>query len=400
MYFIQGIGEPTEGLIAQPVRSLLKGWGQDAAQIAAFSGLLALPWSLKPLYGVLSDFVPMAGYRRKGYLLLTSAATAFGLALLYALDLPSGAVALLLLLLLLPTIGVSFSDVVVDALMVEKGQPLGMTGVLQSVQWTAIYAGTIVTGVLGGYLAQTQQQQLGFLLCALCAGVMLLMAFFLVDERRYEHPARDLRSATSQVAKVARSPVVLAAAGFLFLWSFNPFNTAVLYVYMTRDMGMSEQFYGNTISVLSMAAIVASVAYGLYCRRVRFRLLIHTSIITGILATVAYWWMVDEVSAILVTVLVGFTYMTANLIQFDLAARVCPPEVAGTVFAILMALSNLATSLSTSLGGYLYELGLGLWGPRLAFNALVAMGAAATACCWFLVPVLSRYGTAVEQARP
>ena len=27
MYFIQGIGEPTEGLIAQPVRSLLAKWG-------------------------------------------------------------------------------------------------------------------------------------------------------------------------------------------------------------------------------------------------------------------------------------------------------------------------------------------------------------------------------------
>lgn len=30
MYFIQGIAEPTEGLIAQPVRSLLKTWGHSA----------------------------------------------------------------------------------------------------------------------------------------------------------------------------------------------------------------------------------------------------------------------------------------------------------------------------------------------------------------------------------
>jgi hypothetical protein len=44
--------------------------------------------------------------------------------------------------------------------------------------------------------------------------------------------------------------------------------------------------------------------------------------------------------------------MTATLIQLDLAARSCPPEAAGTVFATLMALENFAASLSTWLGGH------------------------------------------------
>ena len=44
IYFIQGIAEPTEGLVAQPVRSLLKSWGRGAFAIAAFTALLASPW--------------------------------------------------------------------------------------------------------------------------------------------------------------------------------------------------------------------------------------------------------------------------------------------------------------------------------------------------------------------
>ena len=77
IYFVQGIAEPTEGLIAQPVRSVLEGRGHSFAEITRFGALLAIPWSLKPLYGLLSDFVPLAGYRRKSYLILTSGGTGF-----------------------------------------------------------------------------------------------------------------------------------------------------------------------------------------------------------------------------------------------------------------------------------------------------------------------------------
>jgi hypothetical protein len=36
--------------------------------------LLALPWTTKPLFGLLSDFVPLFGSRRRNYLLLANGA--------------------------------------------------------------------------------------------------------------------------------------------------------------------------------------------------------------------------------------------------------------------------------------------------------------------------------------
>ena len=90
------------------------------------------------------------------------------------------------------------------------------------------------------------------------------------------------------------------------------------------------------------------------------------------------------------TVGVAFTYMTATLIQLDLAARTCPPETAGTVFAVLMALENLSASASTWLGGVLYDEGRNRWGSRGSFQVLVLIGSALTACCWLVVPLLTR----------
>lgn len=83
LYFIQGIAEPGEGLIAQPLRSLMRSWGESAASIATVSFLIALPWSLKPLFGLLTDFVPFLGSRRRSYLLLCSAATVISLGFLF-----------------------------------------------------------------------------------------------------------------------------------------------------------------------------------------------------------------------------------------------------------------------------------------------------------------------------
>jgi hypothetical protein len=64
VYFIQGIAEPTQGLIAQPVRSLLGDWGTPASTIGVFMGIVSIPWSIKPLFGLLADFVPFGRFPR------------------------------------------------------------------------------------------------------------------------------------------------------------------------------------------------------------------------------------------------------------------------------------------------------------------------------------------------
>ncbi len=78
--------------------------------------------------------------------------------------------------------------------------------------------------------------------------------------------------------------------------------------------------------------------------------------------------------------------MLGNLIQLNLAARMCPPTIAGSMFAMLMSVSNLAIIASTILGGCLYEVLAIQSGPAFAFTVVVLMGSATTALCWCLVP--------------
>jgi hypothetical protein len=50
--FCQGIAEPSDGLIAQPTRSLLKRWGHGPGDLGAFSMGVGLVWVLKPAFGL------------------------------------------------------------------------------------------------------------------------------------------------------------------------------------------------------------------------------------------------------------------------------------------------------------------------------------------------------------
>lgn len=385
VYFVQGVGEPTAGLIAQPTMSLLRRWELTPAEIATFLMLLGLPWSMKPLFGLISDFIPIAGSRRKVYLLTTTFATVVGLLAAWALELPKGSGNLLLLLLIVPTIGVAFSDVVADALMIEKGKPLGITGRLQSVQWAALYGAGILTGVLGGWLSQNDLEERGFLICGLLTCVTLVCTLVFVREDPWEGPRPLLGDALRALWRTARSPAVLGVGGFLFLWNFNPFSTNVLYTYVTERLKLSEQFYGYMSSVQAVTSIFACVLYGAIGHRFRSRALIHASIALGISATLLYWGIQGERSALVISAAVGFTYMLAGIIQLDLAARACTAETAGTTFAILMSLCNLSVSLSTGAGGTLSETLDAQLGPERGFQVLVAVGALFTAGCWPLM---------------
>jgi MFS family permease len=399
LYFIQGISEPTEGLVSQPTRSLLRNWGYGTAEVASFMAMLALPWSFKPLYGLLTDFVPLRGMRRRSWLLLTTLTAAAGLTTVYLFAPPPGMAWLLLSLLLMPTIGVAFSDVVIDALMVEESQPRGLTGRVQSVQWTAIYAATILTGLLGGYLSQWNRQELCFLIAGLTTFAGFILVLLAVREPRRMEIAHEptqsnrdrLRNAARAMWRTARHPGILTIGAFIFLWNFNPFTSSVLYMHMVEHMGFREDFYGKTVAIVSVGCMLASAAYGFYCRRLSVMQLVRLSIVAGVLATIAYWALGGVWSAAVISFVVGFTYMTGVLVQLDLAARVCEIETAGTTFALLMALSNFSVSISMYLGGQIYDAVASRTSYVFAFNTVVGIGALFTCCCLMLVPAIRRH---------
>lgn len=390
LYFIQGIVEPQSGVIYQPLLALLTAAGFSTEARGVFMSHIGLPWSFKPVFGLLSDFVPIAGYRRRSWLVLSGALTALGYGVLAIFPAARASYGGLLAAMFVANLAVAFTDVVVDATMVEAGQPLGMTGRLQSIQWGCMSGAIALAKLAGGYVAEPEWRHLGFVLCAVISCGTIVLTLWGVPEKRDAIPTQDAGSAIRSFGRAFRSPVILLGGAFLLLLNFNPFSGEVINAYETDVLQFDKPLIGRLDSASAWSQMAASFLYATYCTRVRFSVLVHASVLLGILSNLGYWWLQDSSSAVPIFLFTGFVYQTATMIQLDLAARVCPPQIAGTMFALLMALSNTGITLSSYFGGGWYDGLRANYGDRTAFHLLVAIGACFTAGCWVLVPWMLR----------
>jgi MFS family permease len=374
VYFAQGMWY----LPNQTITIVLKERGLSAAQVAAFFTITTVPWLVKPIYGLISDFVPLWGRRRTSYLILSAAlATGAGLTLGVGVEHTYGWLAGLFTLM---GLGLAFTDVLVDALMVENGKPRGLTGAFQAVQWGAVYTASILVGEVGGYLAERRSLGAAFVLASTFPLVSLFMTLLFVTEA----PARANRAAFRDTMTAIRAAMgerdVWVVAGFILFWTFSPsFGPALLY-YQTDVLGFSQQFIGHLAALGSLAAVAGAVVYAPLSRAVPLRRLVNLSIGLGVAGTFVYLGYRGPWAAVLIDTVFGAVGMITQLAFLDLAAKSCPRRVEATFFALLMSVYNGGTQGSQIVGGHLYD--------QLGYAPLVVISAGFTALAWLLVPLV------------
>ena len=89
VFVVEGVGQARVGIVLQPLTNFLKSGGWTPLEVTAFFAALNFPWVIKPVFGLVSDFVPLLGYRRTSYLMLASVGAAIGYAGVALLDDPA-----------------------------------------------------------------------------------------------------------------------------------------------------------------------------------------------------------------------------------------------------------------------------------------------------------------------
>ena len=366
VYFVQGI----LGLARLAVSFFLKDeLGLTPAEVAALMGIVALPWILKPLFGFLSDSLPIFGYRRRSYLLMSSV---LGCAAWFTLGSFVHSAGAATLAITLSSLALAISDVIADSIVVERirNESQADAGALQSLCWATTALGGLITAYLSGFLLERLELHTIFLITATFPLLVSITAA-LVQDARVEMPSdfTEAKNHLKQIKIALTQKQIWLPVSFVFLWQATPSSDSAFFFFSTNDLGFQPEFLGRVRLVTSIASLVGVWVFQRFLKTVPLRRIFFWSTLisvglgltTLILVTHAnrslgiddQWFSLGD--SLILTVMGQIAFMPVLV----LAAQLCPAGIEATMFAILMSVCNLAGLLSHESGALLtYWLGV------------------------------------------
>ena len=362
VYFVQGI----LGLARLAVSFFLKDdLSLTPAEVAALTGITALPWIIKPLFGFISDGLPIFGYRRRPYLILSGLlGSAAWIALATIVDNAFAAT----LVILLTSLSVAISDVIVDSLIVERAreESLVQSGSLQSLSWGASALGGLLTAYFSGLLLQHLTSNQVFLITASFPLIVSAVAWLITEEKIGQNSETQIAPVKGQIQQLwgaVKQKQVWLPIAFLFVWQATPTADSAFFFFSTNELGFEPEFLGRVRLVTSFASLMGIFLFQRYLKTLPFRTILGWSTIiaavlgmtTLLLVTHAnralgiddHWFSLGD--SLILTVVGQITWMPVLV----LSARLCPKGVEATLFALLMSIWNLSGLLSHELGALL-----------------------------------------------
>jgi len=362
VYFGQG----ALGLAQLAVSFFLKDeLGLSPSETAALLGIVMLPWTVKPLYGLVSDSVPLWGYRRRSYMVVSSllGAIAWGWLAVGVHAATQATIAIAL-----TSLAVACSDAIADAAVVERARREGAdAGSLQSFTWAAASVGTILSAYLGGVFLERWGSRTVFAVTAALPLLTAIAAFAIADRVEGVAPGvlTGWREQWGKLRQAFSRKEILLPAVFLFLWQATPTADSAFFFFTTNELHFNPEFLGTVRLVTSVAGLAGIWLFQRYLRGVPIRrIFVWTTLLSAALGLTGLVLVTHANRALGIddrwfslgdSVVLAVAGRIAFMPVLVLAARLCPEGIEATLFALLMSVLNLGSLLAYQSGAWLTQ---------------------------------------------
>jgi MFS family permease len=380
-YFVQG----AIGIIYEPLNYILKDHLRlTPGQASGFIACMTFPLLLKPLYGIMTDYVPLGGNRRKPHLVLAaflSAVAFFGLAAQTEYR-----YAALLFLMTLSIFAMAFADVVCGGWLVEDGKGRQATGPYQAIHIGSLYFSAVLVGIGGGWMTSHLPFSWIFGVAAILPMGIVAAALFVHEEKN----AQVVPRTASPLWSFLRTKQFLALSLTILLWNFYPFLGTVQFYYQSNVLRLNPLWIGSLTTIGSVAGLAGSAVFWKFCRGENTGAWVRRGPVVMAVVSLSYLFYRGPVSVILVEALFGFSTVFFRLALLDLIARTCPVHAEATFYALFLAFFDIAMYGSNAIGGKLYDVLLNVLSAhahhdQLSAMILILIGALCTLSCrWTL----------------
>ena len=338
LYFVQGIIVAFTGNFAKPY---LNTFNIDADLIGLLFTLLLVPFIFKIFYGMLSDRVNLFGRgHRLPYIVVALIISMAGIFLAGFIN-PGENYTLFLILILAASFAVALFDTTADALAVDI-TPLAEQGRVQSIMTSGRASGIIVMSLLIGWIASTLGYFWVFMIIA------LLMALPLFWVLQVQEPPHDITKPSFEWrafgALLKPQYLIFAAYGILSWIAYQGIEGLVTF-YMSDVLEAVETQIGTYGALKGIGTVVGALMtswlIGKTSRRTTALIVAGLVSVGGLVFSFA-----GSITAVLTLALfwgivLGLhwtTYMVLSMTRTD-------ARIAGSMFAISMAVSNIGSAI-------------------------------------------------------
>jgi PAT family beta-lactamase induction signal transducer AmpG len=373
LYFLQGV---PWGLSAVAIPAWLAANGAGPTEVSVFVATAILPWSLKPLNGILMDrfaYKPMG--RRRAWILAAQALMLASLIALALLDPPASEISLLAALCFTLNVSATLNDVAIDGMAVDIVPHEERTAV-NSCMFASQAMGIAATSAIAGQLlASSGLVALGLVLAGLVAAASIFVSLF--RERPGERllpwsPGRASAECEARqqgawlpimreilAALMQRTTAIFLLGAALSMATFALIE-GVAPTLAVQALGWSGEGYSNFAAMVNIVAALVGLAIPvLLVRLTGLRAaIIGVCLALGALAAIGGAMFGQGDASRVFQALTMLQYSLATVLQVITivwAMRICSPTVAASLFAVFMAVPNFGRTILIGWSGPVVE---------------------------------------------
>lgn len=164
----------------------------DPGDMTKYMSIIHIPWSIKIVYGLISDNVPIMGTRRKSYIVLMGIVQFCSLVAIYFLNETKTALSISILLTF-SAMSEAFVNVVADAIMCIQARkdPEHGSQDLIALSWIATGFGGILGCGVGGVMTQYFHPKYSFLLYSFMGLIVAFNGLYLTKESEQDEASGE-----------------------------------------------------------------------------------------------------------------------------------------------------------------------------------------------------------------
>ncbi|MBA0602953.1 hypothetical protein Gorai_003113, partial [Gossypium raimondii] len=307
------------------------------------------PWSIKPIYGILSDCIPIKGKKRIPYLVISTVMSLVPWLILGINASTRSSIWHLMILLTLQNLGSAMADVLVDAMIAEavRFEKASFAGDLQSLSWLSMAFGGVCGSLLGGYALTNLEIDIIFLLFSILPAIQLFSCG-LVEE--------------SSMGGEVLSDFCISSDSHHLNGKVNDLDedSSLEKKSNTEFLKLEASFLGTVRVIGWLGLMLGTFTYNQYLKKMKLRRILALTHIG-----LAFLNLFDVILVSRTNVAFGVSDKTLVLCgsalsdavnQFKfmpfliLSGQLCPPGIEGTLFALFMSINNFGSTVGSFVG--------------------------------------------------